>query len=410
MSRLGKSIIVTLSVIVFCYAGLGYLLGKSDDDKTYRSLTVYGEVLQHIQEDYVDEPNLPLVTAGSLHGLLESLDPLSAYLSPREYSDYRDRTKGTTHESTGLTLSRRFNFIIVVSELPGSPAEKAGLRSGDILVEIGGFATRDMSVPQAYLLLDGAPGTTLKVAVLRRGQSDPQEMELTRGVTEPLHPVADKVSDDTAYVRLPTLDSGTASELSAKLVQLQHQGAQKIVLDLRDCSTGPESEGIAAAQLFVPSGTIGSLSGQTVSKEDFEAAPDKVVWHGPVEVLISDSTSGAAEVLAAAIGGNQRGDLVGARTFGSASEQKVVPMDDGSALILTVADYYTPGGKAILDDGVAPTVEIAPPADQADETVETPAPAPLAAGELPAKDDPVYDKALDLLKAGTPPQPAPKAS
>jgi len=138
----------------------------------------------------------------------------------------------------------------VVSELPGGPAEKAGLRSGDILVEIGGFATRDMSVPQAYLLLDGAPGTTLKVGVLRRGQTDPQEMELTRGVTEPLHPVADKVSDDTAYVRLPTLDTGTAAELSTKLAQLQHQGAQKLILDLRDCSTGPASEGIAAAQLF----------------------------------------------------------------------------------------------------------------------------------------------------------------
>jgi carboxyl-terminal processing protease len=167
---------------------------------------------------------------------------------------------------------------------------------------------------------------------------------------------------------------------------------------------------VAAAQLFLSSGTVGSLSGQTVSKEDFQAAPDKDVWHGPVEVLISDSTSGAAEVLAAAIGGNQRGDLVGTRTFGSASEQKVIPMDDGSALILTVAYYYTPAGKAILEDGVAPTVEVGPPADQADEAVETPAPAPLAAGQLPAKDDPDFSKAMDLLKAGTPPQPAPKAS
>jgi len=232
-------------------------------------------------------------------------------------------------------------------------------------------------------------------------------MELTRGVTEPLHPVADKVSDDTAYVRLPTLNSGTAAELSAKLTQLQHQGATKLILDLRDCSTGPASEGIAAAQLFLASGEIGSLSGQTVSKQDFQAAPDKVVWHGPVDVLISDSTSGAAEVLAAAIGGNKRGDLVGERTFGSASEQKVLPMDDGSALILTTAYYYTPAGKAILDDGVEPTVEVAPPADQA-ENAEIPA--PLAIGQLPAKDDLIFNKAMDLLKTGTPVQPPQKAS
>jgi len=407
MSRFWKTVIIALSIVVFCYAGLGYLLGKSDDDRTYRSLTVYGEVLQHIQEDYVDEPNLPLVTAGSLHGLLESLDPLSAYLSPKEYSDYLDRTKGGTHASVGMTLSKRYGYIIVVSELPGSPAEKAGLRSGDILEEVGGFATRDMSVPQAYLLLDGPPGTTVKVGVVGRGKTEPEQVELTREIIAPLHVVASKVSDDTAYVRLPSLDGGTAAELATKLAQLQHDGAQKLVLDLRDCSTGPDSEGIAAAQLFLSSGTIGSLSGQTVSKQEFDAAPDKVVWHGPVEVLISPSTSGAAELLAAAIGGNKRGDLVGERTFGTASEQKTIPLDDGAALILTVAYYYTPDNKAILDDGVPPTVEVAPPAEQTDQAVETPA--PLAVGQLPTKDDPVYDKALDLLKAGTPPT-QPKAS
>jgi carboxyl-terminal processing protease len=409
MSRLGKSIVITLSVIVFCYAGLGYLLGKSDDDKTYRSLTVYGEVLQHIQEDYVDEPNLPLVTAGSLHGLLESLDPLSAYFSQREYSDYSSRTKdGATPASAGLTLSKRYGYVIVVSELPGGPGEKAGLRSGDILEEVAGFATRDMSVPQANLLLEGAAGSTVKVGVVRRGQTEPQEVEVTRAVAEPLHVVTGSISPETAYVRLPTLDAGTAAELAGKLTQMQHSSAQNLILDLRDCSTGPDSEGVAAAQLFVSSGSLGSLKGQTVTEQDFAATPDKIAWRGPVEVLISESTSGAAEVLAAAIGDNKRGDLVGERTFGTASEQKTIPLDDGGAVILTVAYYYGPDGKAIISDGVAPTVEVAPPAaDETDQTAETPA--PLAAGQLPGKDDPVVNKALDLLKAPTMPA-APKAS
>jgi len=400
MSRLARIAVFTLSVVVFLYVGLGYVLGKSNDDKSYKSLTVYSEVLQHIQEDYVDEPNLPLVTAGSLHGLLESLDPLSAYFSPREYADYRTRKSDSTQGTTGLTLSKRFGYIIVVSELPGSAAEKAGLRSGDILEEVGGFATRDMSVPQAYLLLDGATNSTVKVAVVRRGQTEPQQVEVTRAVAEPMHVQAEKISDDTGYVRLASLDQGAAADLSAKLQQLQHQGVQKIVLDLRECAAGPDSEGIAAAQLFVPSGSIASLSGQTVAKQEFDAAPDKVVWRGPVEVLISNGTSGAAEILAAAIGDNKRGDLVGERTFGTASEQKTIPLDDGSALIITVAYYYTPGGKAILDDGVPATVEVETPSE-ADETAETPA--PLAIGQLPAKDDPVYNKALDLLKAGTAP-------
>src|ERR1700685_1343913 len=122
MSRLARITVVTLSVVVFLYVGLGYVLGKTTDDKSYRSLTVYGEVLQHVQEDYVDEPNLSVVTAGALHGLLESLDPNSGYLSPREYSDYKDKQKSGAHGEVGATVSKRFGYIIVVSVLPDGPA------------------------------------------------------------------------------------------------------------------------------------------------------------------------------------------------------------------------------------------------------------------------------------------------
>src|SRR5580692_1242088 len=164
MSRLAKIAVVTMSLLVFSYVGLGYVLGKSDDDKTYRSLTVYGEVLQRVQEDYVDEPNMPAVTAGALHGLLESLDPYSGYLSSREYSDYKEKQKNATHGEIGATVAKRFGYVVVVAVLPDGPAEKAGLRAGDILEAIAGFTTRDMSVGQANLLLDGAPGTSVKLA------------------------------------------------------------------------------------------------------------------------------------------------------------------------------------------------------------------------------------------------------
>src|SRR6266849_7475379 len=163
MSRLARVSIVTLSVVIFLYVGLGYVLGKTTDDKSYRSLSVFSEVLQHIQEDYVDDPNMAVVTAGAMHGLLESLDPLSGYLSPREYADYRDRTKTAQHGEAGMTISKRYGYVIVVSVVPESPAAKANLRAGDILEAIGGFATRDMSVAQANMLIQGAPGTSVKV-------------------------------------------------------------------------------------------------------------------------------------------------------------------------------------------------------------------------------------------------------
>src|SRR6202140_4701828 len=215
--RLARISVVTLSVVVFLYVGLGYVLGKTTDDKSYRSLSVYGEVLQHIQEDYVDEPNMAVVTSGALHGLLESLDPLSGYLSPREYADYRDRLKNAQHGETGMTISKRYGYIVVVSVVPDGPAEKASLRSGEILEAIGGFSSRGMSVGQASMLLQGAPGTTVKGAVVRRGKTEPQEISVSRAVIGPQHIVADRVVDDIAYVRLSAIDALDVAELRDKL-------------------------------------------------------------------------------------------------------------------------------------------------------------------------------------------------
>ena len=400
MSRLARISIVTLSILVFLYVGLGYVLGKTTDDKTYRSLSVFGEVLQHIQEDYVDEPNMSVVTAGAMHGLLESLDPLSGYLSPREFADYRDRMKNVQHGETGLTVSKRYGYIVVVSVVPGSPAEKASLRSGEILEALGGFNTRDMSVGQANALLQGAPGTIAKVAVIRRGKTEPQEISINRAVIGPQHIVADRVADDVAYIRLPAVDPMDVSELREKLIQFDKQGAHKLLLDLRDCTRGDMPQAILAAQLFLSSGKIASLEGQTVSRKEFNAEPDKVVWRSAVDVLISPSTAGPAEILAGAIKGNKRGDAVGERTFGSASEQKVIPLDDGGALLLTVAYYSTPDGKSIVEDGVAPTVEVRPKALDPSADPETQEEPPLGPGQLPKADDPVYNKALELLKGG----------
>jgi carboxyl-terminal processing protease len=400
MSRLARVSIVTLSVVVFLYVGLGYVLGKTNDDKSYRSLSVFGEVLQHIQEDYVDEPNMTLVTAGALHGLLESLDPQSGYLSAREYADYRDRMKNAQHGEAGMTVSKRYGYIVVVSVVPDGPAEKASLRDGEILEAIGGFSTRDMSVGQATMLLQGAPGTPVKVAVVRRGKTEPQEVSINRAVIAPQHVVADRVADDVAYVRLPAMETLDVTELRDKLLQFDKQGLHKLVLDLRDCTRGQVPDAIAAAQLFLSSGKITSLEGQTVPRKEFTAEADKVVWRAPVDVLISSSTSGAAEVLAAAIKGNKRGEVLGERTFGTASEQKTIPLDDGGAVILTVAFYSTPEGKSIVEEGVVPTVEVHAKSQDPDATTDTEEPEPLGPGQLPKADDPVYNKALELLKGG----------
>jgi carboxyl-terminal processing protease len=398
MSRPAKLIVLSLSVLVFCYVALGYVLGKTAEDRTYRSLTVYGEVLQHVQQDYVEEPNLPLVTSGALHGLLESLDPLSSYLSPREYTEYKQRSQNGAKSEIGATLSKRFGYIIVAAVLPESPAHKAGLRSGDILEAIAGFTTREMSVGQAQILLAGDPGTAVKVSVVRRGRTEPQETELIRAQLPTLQVSTDKLEGDIGYLRVPTLETGKANEIREKLLQFDHQGIHKLVLDLRDCARGETSEAVAATRLFLPSGTIAALRGQTVAKQEFVADPAKVAWKYPMTVLISGSTTGPAEILAAGIGGNHRGELVGTRTFGSASEQKLIPLEDGAALVLTIANYYTPAGKSIPEEGVTPTAEVRAADDQGDISEEEAPPLPQ---DQPTSrsDDPVLKKAVELLKS-----------
>jgi carboxyl-terminal processing protease len=412
MSRTARIAIFSISVIIFCYAGLGHLLGRTPDDKAYKSLTVYGEVLQKIQQDYVDDPNMHTVTAGSLHGLLESLDSQSSYLTPREYDEYKKKLANSGTGETGLTLSKRYGYIIVLSVLPDSPGNKAGIRSGDIFESIGGFTTRDMSIGQAFNLLNGQPGTGIKVAVIRRGKATPEEIDLVRQKMAAPKIIVQKADPDILVLRLPSLDAGRSDEVRNHLLDAEKQGIHKIILDVRGCGRGPVSEALSIARLFVSSGTLTTLRGQTVSTQVFSAEPKQVVWRNPVSVLIDATTSGAAEVLASAIAANHRGDVVGERTFGLASEQKLITLDDGAALILTVANYYNPGGKSILEEGVTPTEVVrAIPEDDSDSADEDAAPAPETQkepglGPRPlSPEDPIFRRALDLLKA-----PAKKAA
>ena len=397
-ARWGKAIVVALTLMVFSYVGLGYVMGKTGEDKTYRSLSVFSEVLQHVQQDYVEEPNMPLVTSGALHGLLESLDPLSSYLSPREYTEYKQKIQNGTKGEVGIALSKRFGYIIVVAVLPDSPAQKAGLRPGDILEAIGGFTTREMSVGQAQILLAGDPGSSVKVAVVRRGRSETQDVDLVRAQVNAPKVTAERMEPEVGYLRVLTLETGKTNEVREKLAQFEKQGVQKLVLDLRDNAKGEPNEAVAVARLFLTSGTIGSLKGQTVAREEFVTEPTKTVWKHPMTVLINSSTTGAAEVLAAAIGENKRGEVVGTRTYGSASEQKLIPLEDGAALVLTVALYYTPSGKAIPEDGVKPTVEVRASGEEGVDGDDEAPSAEQPGARTASPEDPVLRKAIEILK------------
>ena len=196
---------------------------------------------------------------------------------------------------------------------------------------------------------------------------------------------------------MPTFTAGRAAEIRQKLAEFSHQGVHKLVLDLRDCASGSVPEGIATANLFLSSGTIATLRGQTVPAKEFAADPQKAVWTGPVTVLLSARTAGAAEVLAAALAQDRAVATVGERTFASASEQSVIALEDGGALILTTALYHDPSGKSINETGVKPSVEMANAEDESSDLGEG-APSPAPGAQPRPHDDPVLKKGIEILR------------
>jgi carboxyl-terminal processing protease len=392
-------LVSSFAVLLFVVAGSFGGVHASSNDGSYRQMQVYSEVLSRVQSEYVEDPNIPKVTDGALHGLVESLDANSSYLTADAYKAYKAH-KSAAKGETGATVSKRFGYADVVAVLPGSPAEKAGIEATDIFESIEGQSTRDMSLPEIRSALAGAPGSSVNVSVVRARRAEPQKMTITRQLVS-IPPVSDKMLEDgIGYVKVDALTKGKAQEIAGKIKSLEKSGAKKLVLDLRNTAEGEESEGVATANLFLNHGTITYLQGQKFPREAFNADPAKAVTSLPVAVLVNKGTAGAAEIVAAAILENARGDVVGEKTFGEGSVPKIFDLPDGGALILSVAKYYSPSGKALQETAVTPNVLVADDTDNAisDEEEQEPATPEPEAKPKSTQDDQLH-KAIEVLKS-----------
>jgi carboxyl-terminal processing protease len=406
MSMKTKVAILVSSAAVLVFMVVGGLDGvrASSNDGAYRQLQVYSEVLSRVRSEYVEEPNIPAVTDGALHGLLESLDSNSSYLTPAEYKDYKAH-KNDAKGEIGAAVSKRFGYASIISTIPGGPAEKAGIQATDIFEAIEGKSTREMSLAEIHNLLSGAPGSNVTVSVVRARKAEPQKMVITRDMVN-IPPVSDKMMEDgIADIQVTAFTKGKSQEIATKIKSLQKSGAKKIILDLRNAAEGDEAEGIATANLFLNHGTITYLQGQKYPREAFNADPAKDITTLPIAVLVNKSTAGPAEIVAAAILENARGDVIGDKTFGDGSVQKTIEMPDGAALMLSIAKYYTPSGKAIQDTAVTPNIVVADVDDDAglpdDDSDSAPAPANDDATKKPQhpQTDEQLQKAVQVLKS-----------
>lgn len=407
MSKKLQALLLTLSILIVAFVlvgGLGvHASSTKNSDGAYTHMQVYSEVLYHIRTEYVEDPNMPLVTSGALHGLLESLDANSSYLSPAEYKTYKAK-KTDGKANIGATISKRFGYAAVVSVIPGGPADKVGIESGDIIEAIDNKSTHDMSLAEIKSVMAGESGSRLDCSIIHTRKIEPQKIAITREVVNPPAPTEQMMGDNVGYIKLLVLTKGKAQDVAAKIKSLQKQGAKKLVLDLRGDSEGDEEEGIAVANLFLDHGLIGYLEGQKFTRVTYNADPQKKITDLPVVVLVNHGTSGAAELSAAALLENGRGDVLGDKTFGDGSVQKLIEVPDGSALILSVAKYYTPKGKAIQENGITPNIEVASaddlavlPDDEDGGAANTEEPQKTA-----PKEDEQLHRALDVLKNKAP--------
>ena len=401
MSSRTKYFVVSTSTCLTIFLLIGSVLGRSaSTDDTYKHIGVFSDVVSRIKSEYVEEPDMKSVTLGALNGMLEAIDPFASYLNAEQYKDYL-KNKGAKRADVGLILAKKFGYAGVVGTITGSPAAKSGFSTGDMIETIGDVSTRDMPLAYANMLLQGDPGTTVKLSVVRVRRPEPQTVTLTRA-NFPIPSVEAKMLEgQVGYINIDALAAAQVQETAVAIQKLQKDGAQKLIVDVRNCAIGTPEDGIAAANLFMNKGRIAYLMGQKVARQNFDADPAKAITSLPAAVLINRGTASAAEVLAAALGDNKRAQLIGERTFGDAAMRKAITMDDGAAIILSVAKYYTPeGNKAIQDNLVIPQIQVAEPDSQI-ELDDNGEPIPQGddtMGQKKVENDVVVKKALEVLK------------
>jgi carboxyl-terminal processing protease len=375
-----RLVVLLVSTPLVAFAVVGGLLGKTvAREDTYQHLRVFEDVVNLILGNYVEPVNVDRVMEGALRGLAESLDPDSSYLPPALVPAV-EHQRPPEPGDTGLELTRQY-YLRVVSARDGSPAARAGLRTGDYVRAIDGASTRTMSLVEGQRRLRGPVGSKVTLTVLRGNAAEPHPVEIVREAVR-LEPVRTRMAaPGVGLLRIATFDGEAVEAIRRGVAALQAQGAERLVVDLRATAQGPLDAGIAAARLFVASGTLVQRQARGGQPEPVVAGRGDGTIAMPVVLLVTSGTSGAAELFAAALAGNGRAELVGERTLGRAGVQKLVRFADGSGLWLTWARYLTPAGKAIHGSGLEPTVEVEEP--------------DVEFGAEPPAGDPILEKALE---------------
>ena len=341
MFQKGKLLIFLASFFVVLYGASAAFFGK----EAYKELAVFMKVLDRVRDEYVETPDMGKVQDGAMRGLIDALDPYCSFLSKEQYTAIQKRTESSV-ASAGLVLSKKSDVIYVVSCAFEGPAAKAGIRPGDYVIAVDGKGVEERSIIEVDSLLRGAEGTKVKLTIFRGSRTKPQDMDLVFQ-----SPAASLVSsklleDGVGYLKITSLSDASVEQAKVRLKTLISAGARKILLDLRYCADGTQTNGALVANYFLKDGVVCFSQNRKGEKTQVvEASQEKFITDLPSVVLINGSTAGAAEIVAGALKDHNRAKVVGEKSFGLGSEQKTISLKSGAVLIISVAKYCTPSGK-----------------------------------------------------------------
>jgi carboxyl-terminal processing protease len=367
MSPRIRLLVALVSTGLIGYVAVGSLLARALGDTGYGQLAVFNEVIRLVLEAYVEPVNVNRAMAGARLGMTDALDGDSAYLDAKQFAALE---RGDTGDDAdiGVIVTRRFGYLMIVAARPGSPAEEADLRTGDLIQSIDGRHTRPLPAVVGQRLLSGAPGSTVTLGVLRAG-ADPFETSVVRERIVAAPPEGRMLDDTTGYLRVFDFPAGTGDAAGTLIEVLRRDGATRMILDLRDAAWGEPAAATGVAELFLDGGVVATLVGRRVSETTLEADPSHNAWTGPLVVLVNSGTAGPGEIVAAALADRAGATLVGEHTFGRAALTRPIALPEGG-LVLTVAQYMSPSGISLHGDGLQPGVEVSLPGPYAEDEDE----------------------------------------
>jgi carboxyl-terminal processing protease len=341
---------------------LGVLLGKGWErtghaTETYEELKTFSEVLTQVQKSYVDETKVKDLVQGAIRGMLSTLDPHSAYMTPDMYKEMQVETKGE-FGGVGIQIGVKENRLAVIAPIEGTPAYRAGIKSGDFITKVNDETTKDLTLMDAVQKMRGPKGSKVNLTIQRDGTPDPLQFTLVRDTIK-IESVKSKVLDNIGYVRLTQFQESTGRDLSKVLKQFKDQKLQSTILDLRNNPGGLLTASVEVSEQFLPGGKLVVYTkGRESKKDEWIAKGKDQMDDSPMIILINEGSASASEIVAGALQDYGRAVIVGTTSFGKGSVQTILPLGDGSGLRLTTAKYYTPKGRSIQSTGITPDIVV----------------------------------------------------